>query len=134
MENSNIPYSTLAIAKKIGVSKSTVSNYRKALRKEGLIEEKRRVSTGGGDWMVSRELFDEIPCISKFTERLKLDQLIPTEYTNRLYDICRITSTHPDKLLEGLENAEIIFSNFAEIKCIFYDPTLPKNTGLKTLN
>ncbi|SVD01678.1 uncharacterized protein METZ01_LOCUS354532, partial [marine metagenome] len=44
MENSNIPYSTLAIAKKIGVSKSTVSNYRKALRKEGLIEEKRRVS------------------------------------------------------------------------------------------
>ena len=62
MENSNIPYSTLAIAKKIGVSKSTVSNYRKALRKEGLIEEKRRVSTGGGDWMVSRELFDEIPC------------------------------------------------------------------------
>ena len=114
MENSNIPYSTLAIAKKIGVSKSTVSNYRKALRKEGLIEEKRRVSTGGGDWMVSRELFDEIPCISKFTERLKLDQLIPTEYTNRLYDICRITSTHPDKLLEGLENAEIIFSNFTE--------------------
>ena len=53
MENSNIPYSTIAIAREIGVSKATVSNYRKVLRKEGLINDKRRVSTGGGDWMVS---------------------------------------------------------------------------------
>ena len=30
MENSDIPYSTIAIAKEIGVSKATVSNYRKA--------------------------------------------------------------------------------------------------------
>ena len=34
MENSDIPYSTIAIAKEIGVSKATVSNYRKALRKQ----------------------------------------------------------------------------------------------------
>ena len=114
MENSDIPYSTVAIAREIGVSKATVSNYRKALRKEGLIEDKRRVSTGGGDWMVSRQLFDEIPCIAKFTERLKLDQLTPTEYTNRLYDICRTTGTHPDKIIETLESAEIIFSKFTE--------------------
>ena len=114
MENSDIPYSTVAIAREIGVSKATVSNYRKALRKEGLIKDKRRVSTGGGDWMVSRQLFDEIPCIAKFTERLKLDQLTPTEYTNRLYDICRTTGTHPDKIIETLESAEIIFSKFTE--------------------
>ena len=53
MENSDIPYSTIAIAKEIGVSKATVSNYRKALRKQGLIEDKRRVANGAS-WMVSR--------------------------------------------------------------------------------
>ena len=113
MENSDIPYSTIAIAKEIGVSKATVSNYRKALRKQGLIEDKRRVANGAS-WMVSRPLFDEIPVIAKFTERLKLDQLTPTEYTNRLYDICRQTGKHPDQLVESLENAEIIYSSFTE--------------------
>ena len=67
MENSAIDYTTAAIASALDVSKATVSNYRKVLRKEGLIGKQKRVQIDGGDWMVSRELFDRLPAIEKFT-------------------------------------------------------------------
>ena len=67
MENSDVPYTTSAIAKKLEVSKATVSNYRKVLRKEGLIKDKHREMDTGGDWMFVRSLFDEIPCCLLYT-------------------------------------------------------------------
>ena len=116
MENSDVPYTTSAIAKKLEVSKATVSNYRKVLRKEGLIKDKHREMDTGGDWMFVRSLFDEIPCIQKFITRCQLDELVPTEYTNRLYDICTVKAISPEKLIEGtLEDAEKIYSDFTAI-------------------
>ena len=67
MENSAPNYSTNAIAKLLDVSPATVSNYRKALRKEGLIGKTKRAQIDGGDWMVARALFDRMPIIDKFT-------------------------------------------------------------------
>jgi len=116
MENSTVAYTTNAIAKKVGVSTATVSNYRKALRKEGLIDGKvHRESAQGGDWMIVRSVFDSMPIIERFTSWCQRDKLVPTEYTNRLYDICRTTATPPDKLIESLEQAEILYDKFTQI-------------------
>ena len=115
MENSAIDYTTAAIASALDVSKATVSNYRKVLRKEGLIGKQKRVQIDGGDWMVSRELFDQIPAIEKFTSWCQRDKLVPTEFTNRLYDICRATATAPDKMIASLEEAEILYDRFTQI-------------------
>ena len=115
MENSATNYSTNAIAKLLDVSPATVSNYRKALRKEGLIGKTKRAQIDGGDWMVARELFDSMPIIERFTNWCQRDKLVPTEFTNRLYDICKVTATPPDKLIESLEQAEILYNKFTEI-------------------
>ena len=112
MDNSDVPYTTNALSKLLGVSKATISNYRKALRKEGLIGKTKRVAVEGGDWMVARELFDEMPIIQKFSDRCRLDELVPTEYTNRLYDICKTTATTPDVFAQSLEEAEKLYSKF----------------------
>ena len=74
MENSAIDYTTAAIASALDVSKATVSNYRKVLRKEGLIGKQKRVQIDGGDWMVSRELFARLPAIAKFTSWCQRDK------------------------------------------------------------
>ena len=89
LDNSPIDYTTSALAKMLDVSRMTVSNYRRVLRKEGLIGKQKRVQIDGGDWMISRELFDKLPVIEKFTSWCQRDKLVPTEFTNRLYDICR---------------------------------------------
>tara|TARA_B100000470_G_C19794424_1_gene393636 strand:+ start:1660 stop:2877 length:1218 start_codon:yes stop_codon:yes gene_type:complete len=115
MENSAIDYTTSAMANALDVSKGTISNYRKALRKEGLIGAQKRVQIDGGDWMISRDIFDEIPIIAKFASWCQRDKLVPTEYTNRLYDICRATATAPDKLITSLEDAEILYDKFTQI-------------------
>ena len=115
MENSAIDYTTSAMATALDVSKGTISNYRKALRKEGLIGGIKRVQVDGGDWMISRDIFDKIPIIDKFTGWCQRDKLVPTEFTNRLYDICRATATAPDKLIVSLEDAEILYDKFTQI-------------------
>jgi len=115
MDNSSVPYTTNALSKLLGVSKATISNYRKALRKEGLIGDTKRVQVDGGDWMISRAIFDKMPIIERFTGWCQRDKLVPTEFTNRLYDICRTTATEPEQLISSLENAEIIYNKFTEI-------------------
>ena len=84
MDNSSVPYTTNALSKLLGVSKATISNYRKALRKEGLIGDTKRVQVDGGDWMISRAIFDKMPIIERFTGWCQRDKLVPTEFTNRL--------------------------------------------------
>lgn len=115
LDNSPIDYTTSALAKLLGVSLGTISNYRAALRKEGLIGETKRVQVGGGDWMISRAIFDRIGVIEKFSSWCQRDKLVPTEFTNRLYDICRATATAPDDLVISLEKAEIIYDKFTAI-------------------
>ena len=115
LDNSPIDYTTSALAKMLDVSRMTVSNYRRALRKEGLIDKQKRVQIDGGDWMISREIFDRLPTIEKFTTWCRRDKLVPTEFTNRLYDICRATATAPDKLIVSLEGAEILYDRFTQI-------------------
>jgi len=115
MDNSPIDYTTSALASHLNVSKATISNYRKVLRAEGLIGKQKRVQIDGGDWMISRDLFDRLPAIAKFTSWCQRDKLVPTEFTNRLYDICRATATAPDKLITSLEEAEILYDKFTQI-------------------
>jgi len=114
MENSATTYSTNALAKLLKVSPATISNYRKALRKEGLIGKTKRAQTGEADWMISRPLFDQMPIIERFTNWCQRNKLVPTEYTNRLYDICKVIATPPDKLIVTLEEAEILYNKFTD--------------------
>lgn len=115
LDNSPIDYTTSALSKMLGVSRMTVSNYRKALRKEGLIGKQKRVQVDGGDWMLDRTLFDSDPIIEKFSSWCQRDKLVPTEFTNRLYDICRATATAPEGFIENLEKAEILYDKFTQI-------------------
>jgi len=115
LENGPIPYTVTAIAKLLDVSPSTVSNYRKALRKEGLIGAKRYRVPNTGDWAIDRDIFDKLPEIERFSAWCSRNKLVPTEFTNRLFDICRTTSKAPDQLIISLEKAEIIYDNFTQI-------------------
>ena len=113
MENLR-PRTLEELSKELGISKPTACKYRKILRDVGTIIPPK-LEDGTKWYFASPENFRTLDIVKDFITQLKFDKLLPTTSISPLYQICKITDTHPEDLKDSIRKAEITYAKFVEI-------------------